>query len=791
MPAQPLDPALARFRSDVSKLGIRSTADVEPRGALGDERGEEALAIALNARSPGYAAFVCGIEGPRRLEEVAAIAERLVEREGPLTDWVYVHCFPTPDRPRAIELRAGQGARLREDMVALIRGLQEDLPKAFREEAFDREKQRLVERFEQRQVEQREALERVARDSGFALAFQPTGIALIPLVDGKPVQSDEQLRSIPPERMEALDQARKRVDRQMREMIEEHMHDRHALDLEVRRIEREFAERIVRAVFDELLAKHDSEELGTHVEQLIEHLLDHLEPFRGPVQSPIPGLMPQTPPDPLDVYGINVVVDNGQRRAAPVLVVDSPTYKNLFGSIDRIVDHMGRISTNFSHIHAGAMLEANGGVIVISAEDALVEPFVWRILRRALRSGRIEIEAYDPFVGFTPAGLRPEPITVDTKVVLVGPRWMFELLLQRDEEFRDLFKVLADFSPVVDLSPETTRALCGRIGGVVRDEALPEIEGAALDALVELAVREAGDRRKLHLGSELVLDAAREAGMHARAQQRDVTQREDVLDAIRRRTHRLDRVEQAMREDVARGTVLVSLQGERVGQVNALSVISLGRHHFGRPSRVTAAVGAGAEGVVSIDRETELSGALHDKGVLILQGFLRRRFARYRPLSLVASVVFEQSYGHVEGDSASLAELLAVLSELGQFPLRQDRAVTGSVNQAGEVQAIGGVNEKIEGFFDYCAAAGLSGDQGVVFPASNVENLIVRSDVVDALEEGRFHLFPVATVEEALLVLTGREAGAPDREGTLFHSVERALERLAEATRAAANPSPS
>jgi predicted ATP-dependent protease len=465
-----------------------------------------------------------------------------------------------------------------------------------------------------------------------------------------------------------------------------------------------------------------------------------------------------------------------------VLVVDSPTYKNLFGSINRLVDRLGRISTDFRQIRAGALLEADGGVLVIGAEDALVEPFVWRVLRRALRSGRVEIEAYDPFVGFTPASIRPEPIQVDTKVVLLGSRWLFEMLLAYDEEFPDLFKILADFSPIVDRDDESVRALCGRIAAIAAQEGLLVFDASALGALVELAVREAADRRKLHVGSEVVLDAAREASGLARAAGRERVERADVLEAVRARVDRLDRVEQAMREQVARDVVLVSLEGERVGMINALSVVQLGRHAFGRPSRVTAAVGPGLEGVVSIDRETRLTGAVHDKGVLILEGFLRRRFARHRPLSLVASIVFEQSYGHVEGDSASLAELLVILSELGRFSLRQDLAVTGSVNQAGEVQAIGGINEKIEGFFDYCRTRGLTGTQGVVFPAAVVEHLLLRADVTEALEKGRFHLYPVSTVEQALTVFTGRRAGSPNEDGTLLGEVDLALARLVERT---------
>jgi ATP-dependent Lon protease len=405
------------------------------------------------------------------------------------------------------------------------------------------------------------------------------------------------------------------------------------------------------------------------------------------------------------------------------------------------------------------------------------------VLRRALRSGRVEIEAYDPFVMFTPAGIRPEPIQVATKVVLLGPRWLFELLLELDDEFRDLFKVLVDFSPVVDRDEAATRALCGRVAEMIEVEALPAFDAGALDGVVELAVREAADRQKLHLGSQRVLDAAREAGARALGAGRSKTAREDVLAAARERIYRLDRIEQALREAVARGLLLIDVEGSRVGQVNALSVSALGGYAFGRPSRVTATVGMGAAGVVSIDRETQLSGAIHDKGVLILQGFLRDRFARGRPLSLVASVAFEQSYAHVEGDSASLAELLAILSQLGGAPLRQDVAVTGSVNQRGQVQAVGGVNEKIEGFFDCCREVGLSGEQGVLFPAANVEHLVLREDVVEQVREGRFHLLPVETVDEALEVLSGRAVGSAHEPGSVSFEIDGELDRLARGVR--------
>jgi ATP-dependent Lon protease len=779
--AMELEPDQARFRSDVRALGITSSADVLESAALGDPRGERALRLALNMHGPGYHAFVCGVEGPERLENVAGVVRSVVSREDSLPDWVYVHNFPSPDRPRAIRLRAGDGRRLAAELGALIRNLREDLPKAFREESFDEQKARIVASFEPRFREQQEALEEVARRAGFSLVIAPHGnIVLVPLVDGRPIENEAQLHALGRERLAALEKARVELEREIRELLEQQRDQHHDLDEEVRRIEREFASRIVGARVRALAAQFESPLLARHLEELAEHIVGHLEPFRGGEPSPS---LPfpfgrETKPDDLSAYEVNVVVDNTHTETAPVLVVDSPTYKNLFGTIERSVDRFGQVTTDFRRIHAGALLEADGGVVIFNAEDALVEPFVWRILRRALRSGRVEIEAYDPFVGFTPAGIRPEPIQVSSKVVLVGPRWIFELLLRADDEFPNLFKILSDFSPVVERDADSTRALCGRVAGLVVHENLLPFESSALDALVELAVREAENQRKIYLGSESVLNAAREASLRATDSGHSKVVGEDVRGAIGERIYRLDRVEQALREAIDSDVLLVDLKGHCIGQVNGLSVAELGGHAFGRPSRLTAIVGPGAAGVVSIDRETKLSGALHDKGVLILEGFLRDRFARGRPLSLVASVVFEQSYGHVEGDSASLAELLAILSRLGGFPLRQDRAVTGSVNQLGEVQAIGGINEKIEGFFDCCRVLGAEGEHGVVFPAANVQHLVLREDVIEAMEKGEFLLLPVRSVEEALEALTGARAGSSLEEGSLYHQVDRALEAL-------------
>ncbi|MBW2272492.1 MAG: AAA family ATPase [Deltaproteobacteria bacterium] len=772
----------ACYRSDVGKLGISSSTGVEPSAAMGDSRGEEALRLALNLDGPGYHAFVCGLEGPDRLERMAAMAGPMILRDEALWDWVYVANFEDPNRPHALRLAAGDASRLRSELGELLSKLREDLPRAFHEDAFESEKHRVVKAYEERGKEQQAALEALASKAGFQILFAPQGnIALIPVVDGKPIENEQQYLDLGPERTAELEKARERVATELRKHLEQQRGQHDQLDEEVATIERQFAAQIVEARVGALAQRFDVPELSRYLEQLAQHVLDHLDPFRGEAAAPKSpfSFMVSEEADPFAIYAVNRVVDNAHTEGPPVIVVDSPTYKNLFGLIERTVDRTGRVTTDFRRIEAGALLEADGGVVVIEAEDVLIEPFVWRVLRRALRSGRVEIEAYDPFVGFTPAALRPDPIQVKTKVVLVGPRWLFELLLANDVEFRDLFKVLADFSPVVDLDDGSIRDVCGRIAATAEKEGLPPFEADALDALVELAVREAADRRKIHLGSERVLDAAREAGARVRSAGLSHVDREQVRQAVHEREHRLDRVEEHIRESISRGQLLVDVEGESVGQVNALAVLELGGHAFGRPSRVTSAVGIGSEGVVSIDRETQLTGPTHDKGVLILESFLRDRFAHSRPLSLRASVVFEQSYGPLEGDSASLAELVAILSRIGEFALRQDLAVTGSVNQRGEVQAVGGVTEKIEGFFDCCQLNGLSGDQGVVFPVANIDNVLLREDVVAAVGEGRFHLYPVKNVDAALEVLTGCSAGSPMEPETLNCAVDDSLEALA------------
>jgi ATP-dependent Lon protease len=767
----------------VSTLGIGSSDEVEPIPVVGDERGDEAMQLALRLRGPGYHVYVCGLEGPARLGRIAEIVRECLPLDPRLLDRIYVHNFSDPIRPRELSLPAGQGAQLKRVLATFVRQLQEDLPKAFREETFDAERSRIVDAYEKRHAEEETRLKELASQESFDLRAGPQGnVVFVPLVERVPVETEQQFQALGAERVAALEEARKRVEHALRGHFDRSRDERHRLDAEIEGIERDFARRLAEPRLREIAARFDDPKLTSHLDELLDHLLEHLEPFRAQATSSMPfpfsGLATTAKDEALALYDLNIVVDNAKTDRPPVLVIDSPTYKSLFGTIDRVVEPGGQVSTDFRKIQAGALLRADGGAVILNVVDALVEPFVWRILQRTLRSGRVEIEAYDPFVAFTPMTLRPESTVVQTKVVLVGPVWLYDLLLHLDEGFLDVFKVMADFAGDVARGAGATRALCARVAQLVRDEGLPRFEASALDALIELAVREAGDRRRIRIGSEAVLDAAREAA--ARSPDGNAVSRADVESAHQARVHRLDRLEERLRDAVERGLVLLDVEGRRVGQINALSIVVFGARPFGRVGRVTASVGIGRRGVVNIEREAKLSGSTHDKAVLLLEGFLRDRFARRRPLSLSASIAFEQSYGFIEGDSASLAELLALLSRIGDFELRQDLAVTGSLNQAGEVQAVGGLSEKIEAFFDICCRQHLTGDQGVVIPAANLENLVLRDDVLEAMEAERFHVIPVRTVDEALEALTGYRAGDPFEAETLNHRIDQVLDQMAK-----------
>ncbi len=769
---------------------LRAAAGPDAHELLGQERALDAVRMAIGIGAPGYNVFVSRLRTRRERESILRLLNERAAAMSTPGDWVYVNNFRNPESPAAIYLRAGQGAALREGMRELVAFVIEQLPKAFRREDFDQERKALREKYNRRAQELIGQLETSARQRGFAIQGTPTGqLILIPLIGGRMPESPEELATRMQELSEeqrarmAKDQAELgdqlvtltvRQQELMRELIEE-----------IRQIERAFAGRLIAPAVAALKARFDNPALSAYLDQVVEHMLSHLERFRE-AGEPEGGGPPTRRSDEharLFEYEVNVLVDNAGRSGAPVVVEDAPSYRNLFGTIERWVDPLGRSATNFTRIIGGSLVKAHGGFLVFDLDDAIVEPGVWKMLKRTLKTGRMTLETLEPLPFFMVSGLKPEPIEVAAKVVVTGSPFLYSLLYFYDPEFAELFKVKAELRPVVAADAAGARHYAARVAALTAAEGLPGFDGGALARVVEFGMREAGDRTRLLSMMEPIDDLAREAAYYARAAGDAQVAARHVDKALSERVLRLNFIEEEIRRLIAEGTLVVHLDGRQVGQINGLAVLDAGGYSFGRPSRVTVTVALGQAGVINIEREARLSGSTHDKGVMILSGFFRHRYGQRLPAAMTASIAFEQSYSGIDGDSASSTELYALLSALSEVPLRQDFAVTGSVDQYGMVQAIGGVNEKIEGFYRVCKAVGLTGTQGVLVPRANLANLMLEPETVAAVAGGRFHIYPVDTIDQGIEILTGVRAGALDEPGTINSLVSRRLHEMSDILR--------
>lgn len=784
-PPRELTAEEAAYRVPAATLGFRTTAEAGPAADwLGQERALAAFDLGLSIRHPGYHIYVVGLAGTRREHTIAALLGELTKSFPRPGDRVLVQNFQNRDRPHAFYLLAGQGRELRRDMQELVEDLQRLLPETFRKETFEDEKEALAERYGHEGEEIAREMQQRAADKGFMLQAHPQGgVLFIPLKDGRPIEPKD-LEALSEEQQADLRRRERELSREMKSMLRRQQALGRRLAREVKAAERRVAADVVGPLIDEIAQRYESGEVQHYLGEVREHILDNLDAFREqqPQQVAFPFPIFVQPENTLVDYEVNVLVDNGGTEAAPIIVEASPTYKNLFGAVERMVDPSGKLVTNFTRIRAGSLLRGHGGCVLVDALDALAEPFVWRAFKRALKSQQLEIEAYDPFALFATSTLKPEPMQISTRVVLTGPPELFQLLYFYDEEFREIFKVRAEFG--VEVEAERSRdSFVAQVARMTRDEQLPPFTAAAVARLLEHGARTVGDRRKLPSQWDEIADLMRESALWSGREGANEVDRQHVDSALAQRIFRLNRVEEKIRELIRDGVLLVSVDGTRVGQVNGLAVANIGGYEFGRPTRVTAAVAMGAAGLINIEREAKLSGQTHDKGVLIIAGYLRQTYAQDFPLTLSASLCFEQSYAGIDGDSASSTELFALLSSLSGVPLRQDLAVTGSVNQWGEIQPIGGINEKVEGFFATCRAVGLTGRQGVVMPIQNVDGLVLRPEVVEAIGAGQFHLYPIRTIDEGLEVLTGVSAGAPEAPGTIHGGAARRLRQLAEGLR--------
>ena len=782
---QELTAEQVRRRADLNAVAFRTTADLEPLITMvGQERAVQALHLGLGMPQQGYNIFVSVLAGSGARAQVEGLLHETAATLPTPGDWVYVQNFRSPDQPQALALDPGQGQRLRQDMERLVAHIRETLPKAFRQEAFEREQRELGEKYEREIRQIQETFSRMARDNGLGIQADANGnVAFIPL-QGDRAMTPEELEGLSEDQRQDLDRRQNQIVQEFRSVMLRQRQLMQQLATEIREIERNFSAQLIAPLVAELKQRHPQERVQRYLDAVQEDMLAHLERFKdvGP-QAPAgaPPWLPQLSERELFLdYSVNVVVDNSELQGGPVLVEDTPSYKNLFGTIERIVDPHGRVVTNFSRIKAGSLLRASGGYVLLNMEDALTEPMVWKTLKRTLQSNRIQIETYDPFAFFTVSALQPEPIPIQTKVVVMGHPSLYYLLYFNDSDFGRIFKVRADFVEEMDNTATHQASYAHFIAGLCRQEGLRHFDRSGVEAILEYGMRAISDQQKLASQLGLLADLVREASYSAGQVGTDTVSRTHVEQALQARIFRANHYEERLREFIQSGTILIDTSGSHVGQINGLSVLQLGDHSFGRPSRVTVTTSMGTSGIVNIEREAKLSGSTHDKGVLILSGYLRQMYAQDKPLTLSASLCFEQSYGGIDGDSASSTELYALLSRLADLPLRQDLAVTGSVNQRGEVQAIGGVNEKIEGFFDVCAQHGLSGQQGVLIPQANVHNLMLRQDVVEAIRAGRFHVYPITHIDQGLALLTGVPAGDITTAGTVHYLANTRLQKLAQ-----------
>ncbi|MBV6474879.1 MAG: Lon protease [Rhodocyclaceae bacterium] len=763
----PLDPQSLLRRCDAALLDFETTAELsDAADIVGQSRALDAVRFGIDIKQPGFNLFVLGEPGSGRHAAVRRLLEEKAASEPAPSDWCYVNNFADPNKPRLLRLPPGRGGRFRHDMQQFVAELGKAIGAAFESEEYRVRIEAIQDEFKQREENALRTLGQESGEKGVALLRTPHGFVFAP-VKGEETMGPDEFEKLPDDEKARIGKLIEEYGERLHKLMHQFPQWRREMQGRIKEASRETMGLAVGHIIEELKERYtDLLNVLAFLDEAMRDVIESSEELREQPKSDgdMSGVLVSGSIS-LARYQVNLLVDTGTAKAAPVVFEDNPIYPNLVGRVDSVA-HMGTLVTNFTMIKPGALQHANGGYLVLDAAKVLSQPYAWEGLKRALRSAQVRIESLGQVFGFTSMlPLEPEPMPLNLKVVLVGERILYYLLKEYDPEFEELFKVGADFESDVARNEPNTRSYARFLGGLARHYGLRPFDRLAVARLIEHSARLAGDAEKLSASSRSLADLMQEASHHAGQAGRDLVTREDVEAALQARRHRASRLHEAIQEQILRGSLLIDSGGGQVGQVNGLAVIDLGDALFAHPVRITATARIGEGDVIDIERESELGGAIHSKGVMILSSFLAARYARSLPLSLSASLVFEQSYGPVEGDSASLAELCALLSALAAVPIRQSLAITGSVNQYGRVQPIGGVNEKIEGFFDICQARGLTGEQGVIIPQSNVKHLMLREDVVAACAAGKFAVHAVEEVDQAIALLTGVPAGEPDAQG--------------------------
>ncbi|WP_432735600.1 AAA family ATPase [Maridesulfovibrio sp. FT414] len=789
-----------RWTLNPESLPFSTTDDLVPEDEIiGQCRGVEAFRFGIGMQLKGYNIFVTGPAGTGKQATVKKMLRELSKANTIPDDLLYVNNFKANESPILIRLPAGQGTEFKKDMHEFIEGIKREVPQLFESQEYMARKNEIIEKHEKQTREFFQGIEDKVKDSGLVIVNMQMGHYqrpdVVPLVDGEPmrmIQLEEKVDKgrFPRDEFEKL----KIKQKELKEEIDNILTQVRNLQKEVKKKSEDVDKLMFMTLAQDLIGtmrdKYPTEKTQKYFDEMLENMSEDLDSLRmiGKRPQAMEGGMMFMPPQAdtiLHPYQVNQLVDNAEQSGPPVIFEAYPTYRNLFGSIERVMDRQGGWRADFTKIKAGSFIKANGGYLVINLMDAIVEPGVWSTLKRSLKTEKIEIETFDPYYFISSTGLKPEPIEMDVKVVVLGEPYLYQLLRHYDADVPKIFKVRADFETSMDNNEESINAVSKFISRMIEKDGLMPFDSTGVAAIIEQAVRMAGRQEKITTSFPLLADLLGEASHYAGRNGSDCVQAKHVEKAISAHRKRSNQAEERLQEMIDRGSLYVDTDGAVTGQVNGLAVYSLGDYSFGKPSRITAVTAMGKGGIINIERESDMSGPTHNKGIFILSGFLRRQFAQDKPLSLTASIAFEQSYGGIDGDSASSTELYALLSSLAEVPIRQGIAVTGSVNQKGEVQPIGGVNQKVEGFYLCCKHAGLTGEQGVMIPEPNVKDLMLRKEVLDAVREGKFHIWSVENIEQGIEILTGLPAGQKDAEGkypeeSIYGKVNARLVELAE-----------
>lgn len=801
-----LSPDKLRWQCNVDAFKCESTETAKPLdGILGQKRAITAIEDGLDMDSPGYNIFVSGVSGSGKMSTIKAMLKKQKKNnKHALNDIIYVNNFKEPRKPHCIKIPAGQAKDLKREMKDVIDTLQKVIPNLFEHEDYKDARNKIIETYREKQKNIFKNLENDIKKENFTMVQVQMGPytrpMILPLIENQPVQFD-QLESLaengnfPQKTLERL----KEKHQVLYNDLEKAMKAARVIEKELKdkldEVEKLYGMSVIEGLIKDIREKFANDKISAYLDEVQESVLDNLSLFKEEEASP-PAAAPQMPnqkiyqnPERMDddkyfEYRVNIVVDNSETRGVPIVIENTPNYKNLFGTIEKTWRSSGQVTTDFNKITAGSFLRSDGGYLVINLLDAVTEPGVWKTLKRTLKNRQLEIESYDSMFFFMSSAMKPEPVDINVKIIASGDDELFSILHMWDDDFKKVFKIKADFDYVVENSKEFISKYSSFVHKIVTDEGLKHFEKSAVAAIVEEGVRMAGNQKKLTARFSKIADIIREASLHANRGKSKLVKSAHVYKAIEARRYRSSLYEEKVGEMLKDGKLMVSTSGSVVGQINGLAVYQIGDFAFGKPSRITAQASMGRAGIINIEREAKLSGKIHDKGMLILAGYLRGKFAQDKPLSLSVSICFEQNYGGIDGDSATAAEIFVLMSELSGLPLKQNIACTGSVNQKGEIQPIGGVNHKIEGFFKTCKDQRLTGNQGVIIPHQNVDDLMLDAEVVSACEKGKFHIYSIADVDEGIEILTGKPAGKLQSngkypEGTINYLADQRLRKLA------------